>query len=422
MHLTPKILVVEILLMIRLLLTNSFTFSSLSTITKPSQVRHEQQSFARTLLATFSTTGSSSTSSVSEEYKKRPARVRKSRREKESTIDTSKLEWESFDFSDSPKWDNRFDNGDDIHLASNNEDLEEIAKREEVEDIELQKRFEKQHRVWDNLDLELIERTIDVLVPFIMPDRWERIQDIMSKRTRQSRFLFENPANPSNVWACLRTLDSFGIQHVDVVIQSGRFKGKAALSQKRGMRTAMGSAKWLTLKNHLSTTNALEQIKKDGYHILCTDVNPSSKDIRDMDWDASGKPVCLVMGNEKYGISPEVKEMADESFYLPMVGMAESFNLSVATAITCAHLSAASSHTTDTSGGGEATSQSPDDEAEEIQETEEERKGPLRAGDLPEKEYKTLLLKGALNSINNRTTKAILRKNGIEFPKELNIN
>ena len=128
---------------------------------------------------------------------------------------------------------------------------------------------------------------------------------------------------------------------------------------------------------------------------MCTDVNPESKDVRDVDWDASGKPICIVMGNEERGISQAVKDMADESFYLPMVGFAESFNLSAATAITLAHLSAASS----TPG-----------------------KGPLRSGDLPEQEYKTLLFKGYYNSVNQKTARALLRREGLEFPKDLNLS
>lgn len=327
---------------------------------------------------------------------KRSARARKRDLERlvadESVGPT--LEWESFDFGSSPKWDKRFDDNF-LHLASNTENWKEIEDRETEEDIALQKKFERTHRLWDSLDPELVEQATNALMPFLEDRRWSRIQEVVAKRTQQTRFLFENPSNPSNVWACLRTLDSFGIQHVDVVIQSGQYQGKAALTQKRGMRTAMGSAKWLTLRNHLSISHALQQLKNEGYQIYCTDVNPESKDVRDVDWDSSGKKICIVMGNEQNGISSKVKEMADASFYLPMVGMAESFNLSVATAITLAHLSAASS---------------------------EVGKGPLRSGDLSEQEYKTLLLKGAVNTVKPKFVSALFRKKGIEFPKELNIS
>jgi tRNA (guanosine-2'-O-)-methyltransferase len=339
-----------------------------------------------------------------------------------TTSSSTSLEWETFDFSDSPKWDTRFDENamTSLHLPSNVEEYDKIQERETQEDFALQARFEQQHNAWKALDPTLVQAATNVLIPFVKPERWERIQSIYQQRTQQTRFLFENPANPSNVWACLRTLDSFGIQHVDVVIQSGQFQGKAALVQKRGMRTAMGSAKWLTVKNHLTTRQALDQLKREGYRILCTDVNPSSKDIREMDWDAvattttttieaepdndsislpprpvaaaAPQKICIVMGNELKGISDEVKEYADASFYLPMAGFAESFNLSVATAITCAHLSAASSR---------------------------KGHGPLRPGDLDPDEYHTLLLRGVLNSIEHRTAKALLKAQGVILPKDL---
>ena len=57
------------------------------------------------------------------------------------------------------------------------------------------------------------------------------------------------------------------------------------------------------------------------------------------------RPICIVMGNEERGISKTLRNLADETFYLPMCGFAESFNLSVATAITLAYMKAASTTT-----------------------------------------------------------------------------
>ena len=76
------------------------------------------------------------------------------------------------------------------------------------------------------------------------------------------------------------------------------------------------------------------------------------------------RPICIVMGNEDRGISDELRNLADATFYLPMCGFAESFNLSVATSITLAYMNAVSSHgNTDDSD-------------------ENHIKGPLRPGDL----------------------------------------
>jgi len=155
---------------------------------------------------------------------------RNERKESQSTVD---LEWEKFDFSQSPKWDRRF-TGDGLHVASNSDDWEAIAKIEAGHDVALQKDFERRHELWNGLDDELVVKATQLLVPFIQEERWNRIQSIMRERTQQTKFLFENVSNPSNCFACLRTIDSFGMQDVDLVMQSGQYQGKAALNQKRG--------------------------------------------------------------------------------------------------------------------------------------------------------------------------------------------
>mmetsp|Transcript_8527 Transcript_8527/g.9909 ORF Transcript_8527/g.9909 Transcript_8527/m.9909 type:complete len:174 (-) Transcript_8527:41-562(-) len=165
------------------------------------------------------------------------------------------------------------------------------------------------------------------------------------------------------------------------------YAGKQAIHQKKGMRTAMGSAQWLSLKNHLSTAEAVAEIRQQGYKIYASDLNPEAKDVRDLDWDSA--PVCVVMGNEERGISQEMRENADQCFTLPMCGFAESFNLSVATSITLAHMSAKSV----------------------------DGNGPLRKGDLDEHQYNCLYLKGLLNSLpQKRTGKLLLKQNNIIIP------
>lgn len=304
------------------------------------------------------------------------------------------LSWETFEFSESPKWDTRFDTSRTV-IAANEEELEVVRKLEEQKDLATAQRINQHQQAWQTLSPELIERATQLLLPYVTQDRIERIKSVLQKRTVHTRFLFENPANPSNVWACLRTVDSFGIQNVDVVLQSGVYQGKAAIAQKRGMRTAVGSAQWLTLRNHLNSTDAIRALKEqDNCRILATDVNPSSKDIRQINWTSTDQPICIVMGNEERGISEEIRNLADETFYLPMVGFAESYNLSVATAITLAYLSAASQ-------GG---------------------KGPLRPGDMSDHQFKCLFLKGLFNSVSQkRMAYALLRKENVELPKEIHL-
>ena len=178
-----------------------------------------------------------------------------------------------------------------------------------------------------------------------------------------------------------------------------------------------GSACWMTLRQFGSTEEAIKTLREEeGCLIYASDLNPSSMDVRNLNWDvdfetdtldtsndvsvsSKQRPICVVMGNEDRGISNEMRELADETFYLPMCGFAESFNLSVATAITLAHMSAVSSG-----------AQSDNDAV----------KGPLRSGDLDAHELQCLRLKGMLNSLaQKRMGKALLKKEGIVLPNSL---
>jgi len=311
--------------------------------------------------------------------------------------ETTNLDWETFDYSDCPKADERFGKGAAslVQMANSPRDLKELAESEAREDEKALEKLRRYWDAWDSLSPDLVARATETLRPFIREDRAERMESVLKQRTKNCRFLFENPSNPSNVWACLRTIDSFGVQDVDLVVQSGQYEGKGAIAQKSGLRTAMGSAQWLSLTNHPTTASAVAKLKSEGYKLYASDLNPNSKDVRDVDWSADGdRPICIVMGNEGRGISQEMRELADETFTLPMCGFAESFNLSVATAITLAHLSAKSGH--------------------------ENQEGPLRPGDMDEHEYNRLLLKGIIFSLpQRRTARALLKRNNVVLPNAL---
>jgi tRNA (guanosine-2'-O-)-methyltransferase len=346
------------------------------------------------------------TTSLESNNESQPKQKRKStrksrnrvRREEQERLGESQTElnWETFDFSLNPKQDHRFSDDGASIAANKGLDVEEEA----LEDKRHSQKLKESNNAYLKLDPELVARAIAALEPWINDDRLARVSGVLKQRTKHSKFLFENPSNPSNVWACLRTIDSFGMQNVDVIIDSGRYAGKQAISQKKGMRTAMGSAQWLTLTNHHTTEEAIEEIRSQGFKIYASDLNPNSKDVRDIDWDADDRPICIVMGNEDRGISQEMRELADETFTLPMSGFAESFNLSVATSITLAHMSAKSYN----------CEKDPDGK----------RRGPLRPGDLSEHEYNCLYLKGLLHSLpQKRMSKALLKQAGVELPDAL---
>jgi tRNA(Leu) C34 or U34 (ribose-2'-O)-methylase TrmL len=258
-----------------------------------------------------------------------------------------------------------------------------------------------------------------------------------------------DPSNPSNVYACLRTIDAFGIQNVGIITQPDQYRGKAAIYQKRNMRTAMGSAKWLTITNYVSTEDAIRTVKEQhNCRIYASDLNPNAIDIRTIEWSNQHKmcvdpnikmndnfsnsndvnvdqPICIVMGNEESGISDTMRNLVDVSFTLPMVGFAESFNLSVATAIILAHLSAVSlqkQNDLDPSNISTINRNNNIDDDTSMVLRQPQYVGPIRPDDLPEHEYNCLYLKALIHSLpQKRMARGMLQKIGIILPKELHL-
>ena len=175
-----------------------------------------------------------------------------------------------------------------------------------------------------NLKEEDLDKGIKTLEKFTTKERKQRLQQVLDGRSDHIHFVFENPSNANNVWAALRSFDSFGIQSTTVIIDESAYDGKW---RREVMGSAMGSQKWLTLKESNNTRSALTELKAAGYRIVVSDIHTSSKSVHDVDWKSS--KCAVIMGNEEMGCSEIAKELADERFYIPMKGFCESLNLSV---------------------------------------------------------------------------------------------
>lgn len=209
--------------------------------------------------------------------------------------------------------------------------------------------------VWSQLSADQVESSISALKAYTTEERVLRMESVLDKRTANIRFVFDNPTNMNNVWAALRTFDSFGLQFIDII--SDGSTGVKYNSNK--MIEALGTQKWLTLTQYHGTEECISYLKSQEYRVVATDLHSDSKRMQDIEWcstkiisctpnsskntiDTSNSinthKIAIVVGNEKNGISSEMRTAADQLFYIPMKGFAESFNLSVACAVICSHL------------------------------------------------------------------------------------
>ena len=167
---------------------------------------------------------------------------------------------------------------------------------------------------------------LDFLYQFISDERKQRFEEVLAYRTRHLTVVLEDIFQPHNASAVLRSCDLTGVQDVHIIENNYTFDVNPDV--------VMGSTKWLDIRRYneldFNTPTVMEQLKAKGYQIVATcphrdDFTPETLPL--------DKPVALVFGTEKTGITDYVMDHADRFVRIPMYGFTESFNISVSAAL-----------------------------------------------------------------------------------------
>jgi tRNA (guanosine-2'-O-)-methyltransferase len=153
--------------------------------------------------------------------------------------------------------------------------------------------------------------------------RTNKIISVIKSRQKSLHVVFENIHDPHNVSAIFRTCDSVGVGKVSLVYNVESFP-------KIGKKSSASAYKWVEKEKYKSIRDCFEILEKDGFKILVSSISSDSKSIYDLDLT---QKTAIVFGNEHRGVSKVAEELADEKFIIPMFGMVQSLNVSVAAAI-----------------------------------------------------------------------------------------
>ncbi|MFW5966625.1 MAG: TrmH family RNA methyltransferase [Persicimonas sp.] len=169
------------------------------------------------------------------------------------------------------------------------------------------------------------DQIFEFLADRLTERRQRRIERVVAQRTFELTCVFDGPYDLGNVSAVLRTCEGLGIQPVHLIETQEKFKPANRVTQ--------GAEKWLDVRRWQQPAACMRDLKERGYRILATHLE-ASRPIADFDFD---EPTALVMGNEKDGVSQKTLEAADARCIVPMAGFTQSFNISVAAALTLYH-------------------------------------------------------------------------------------
>ncbi len=153
--------------------------------------------------------------------------------------------------------------------------------------------------------------------------RFKKIKACLDRRQPDLTVVTDNVHKPHNVSAIMRTCDAVGVHEFHVAMRSDKdFRARSGI--------AMGSDKWLDLHLYEEVSEPVSQLQQRGFNVVAVHKSPRSGNFRDIDYC---KPTAVLFGAELFGVSEQAAQMADHHVSIPMLGMVESYNVSVAAAI-----------------------------------------------------------------------------------------
>jgi tRNA (guanosine-2'-O-)-methyltransferase len=155
----------------------------------------------------------------------------------------------------------------------------------------------------------------------MLPRRFQRLRQVLERRQPDLTVVMEGLHKPHNISAILRTCDAVGVYDAHAVYPGGR------MPMYNG--TAKGSQKWVGMTVHPHIVAAVEELRARGFAIYGTHLSQEAIDFTDVDYT---RPTAIIMGTERTGLSDQAAELVDGHILIPMVGMVQSLNVSVAAA------------------------------------------------------------------------------------------
>lgn len=158
------------------------------------------------------------------------------------------------------------------------------------------------------------------------PRRQARIRQTLRRRQVDLTFVLEDVHDRHNVSAVLRSCDAVGILKLHVVYRKDRPPEDAF-----ARTTSSGAVKWVEVVRHETIEACYDALRSEDMAIFATALETDSHDLYELDLT---RPMAVVFGNEQRGASEEARAAADGTVVIPMMGMVESLNISVACAVT----------------------------------------------------------------------------------------
>jgi tRNA (guanosine-2'-O-)-methyltransferase len=158
---------------------------------------------------------------------------------------------------------------------------------------------------------------------YLSENRLLRIRQVLAARQKDLALVLDNIHDPHNVSAILRSCDAFGVPRVHLHYTTTAFP-------HLGKKSSASARKWVECVRHADAASLAVRLDAEGLRLASTGFSPRAVPVCDFDFT---KPTAIVFGNEHSGVCPELARYVSGEIYVPMRGMVQSLNVSVAAAI-----------------------------------------------------------------------------------------
>jgi tRNA (guanosine-2'-O-)-methyltransferase len=153
--------------------------------------------------------------------------------------------------------------------------------------------------------------------------RLARLESVLRMRQPDLTVVMENIHDAHNVSAMLRSCDAAGVYEAQLLYNKDAFP-------KIGKKSSASAGKWIERRKFKTVDECYKKLRTEGFQIFATRLDEKASSLYNLDLT---QKVAFVFGNEHRGVSDEAADHADGIIQIPMHGMIQSLNVSVACAI-----------------------------------------------------------------------------------------
>ena len=157
------------------------------------------------------------------------------------------------------------------------------------------------------------------------PVRRFRLEEAIRHRTRTLVPVLHGVHDPHNQAAVMRTCEALGLQEFHFI------RSPRGRSLRASPRVTQNAHRWLDIIEHAAFGEAEVSLRDRGLSIYAAAFHEGAVPLHELDFT---RPTAILLGNESKGLPREIVAACDGALVIPLYGLSQSLNISVAAAVT----------------------------------------------------------------------------------------